>query len=183
MLSFVRTKLPITFLSLLLIVAGCTKTEEDEPLSISKEINGIALKRADGVYFLPSEVQVTIKADSIIVIVPAGTDLNGLIPVISITGISISPASGLPQNFNFPWMKQRFHPRTEDCRHSLPNVHDADHSKVSASFNRQKLHMKKGVLATGLILLIMPEISGHIFQQAVSQCDVASIDKLISFKR
>lgn len=44
-------------------------------------------------------VQGVITGSEIVVPVPAGTDLTNLTPTIQITGKSVSPASGVPQNF------------------------------------------------------------------------------------
>ena len=100
MIYSAKTKLLGSLLSLFVIVAGCTK--ERTPLSDSKEIISVSLKKANGDPFLTGECLVTLKDDSVIVTVPAGTDRNGLIPEFSIAGVSISPASGVPQDFNVP---------------------------------------------------------------------------------
>ena len=44
----------------------------------------------------------TIIFNTISLTVPYGTSLTSLTPTISITGVSVSPASGVPQNFSSP---------------------------------------------------------------------------------
>jgi eukaryotic-like serine/threonine-protein kinase len=103
MISTTKTLLPIAFLSLL-ILAGCAKekTNISQPGSELKEVSSVSFKKANGDPFAASDIQVTIKVDSVLVKVPNGTELNGLTPEFGFKGKSISPASGVPQNFNFP---------------------------------------------------------------------------------
>lgn len=50
-----------------------------------------------------NDVTVTITSgDTILVVVPPSTNLTGLIPVVKITGKTISPASGVAQDFSSP---------------------------------------------------------------------------------
>lgn len=44
----------------------------------------------------------TIGANTVDLTVPFGTDRSNLTPTITITGVSVNPASGVPQNFNVP---------------------------------------------------------------------------------
>ncbi|HEX6182128.1 MAG TPA: PQQ-binding-like beta-propeller repeat protein, partial [Chitinophagaceae bacterium] len=95
----------VSILLLILTLASCSKDDAPPaptPLDKAKEVTAFSLKRANGTPFSASEYQVQIKTDTVSVTVPAGTDLNGLIPEITITGKTISPASGVAQNFNFP---------------------------------------------------------------------------------
>src|SRR6476660_9723823 len=94
----IKPKLYLPVFALLILFVSCSKQQVDE----SKKIISCSLKKADGSDFASGEVVVAIQHDSVLITVPAGTELNGLIPVINIKGVTISPASGAPQNFNFP---------------------------------------------------------------------------------
>ena len=56
----------------------------------------------DITYFSINGVVGTITGTNISVTLPSGTDVASLIPTISITGISVNPASGDAQNFSSP---------------------------------------------------------------------------------
>lgn len=62
------------------------------PLSSTKDITSFAFGASTGV----------ITGTNIAVIVPSGTNLTTLTPTIGITGASVSPLSGTPQNFTSP---------------------------------------------------------------------------------
>jgi outer membrane protein assembly factor BamB len=68
----------------------------------NKEIVSFSLKRANGMAFSNSELSVTVQGTSVAITVPYNTERNGLIPEITIRGKSISPASGVAQNFTNP---------------------------------------------------------------------------------
>jgi eukaryotic-like serine/threonine-protein kinase len=89
------------FIIVLFFLFSCTK-ENSGPLDASMEILSLSLKKADGTAFKADELTVEIQDKNIKVTVPSGTSLNPLIPVFEIKGVSIKPASGVPQNFNSP---------------------------------------------------------------------------------
>jgi hypothetical protein len=60
--------------------------------SSSKEITRFAILGTDG----------TLNGTNIAVTVPNGTDVTGLAPTITHTGVSVSPASGVPHDFTSP---------------------------------------------------------------------------------
>jgi eukaryotic-like serine/threonine-protein kinase len=101
MFPLTTTKLlaPLVLLCVILQVS-CNKSEL--PQDGSKEIISYSLKRSNGTAFSAGELSVSVQGNIISITTPAGTNLNGLIPEISIKGRSISPASGVPQNFNMP---------------------------------------------------------------------------------
>jgi hypothetical protein len=76
-------------------VDGSTKTYTvtviEAPYS-PKEITAFTILGIDG----------TVGANTISLTVPYGTILTLLVPTITITGVSIDPASGVPQNFSLP---------------------------------------------------------------------------------
>lgn len=92
---------PVIILFVLLITS-CTKNSPAEELDGDHEIITFELKTADGNKIDASKLTVTIKTDSILIVVPAGTDLTKLTPIITISGVTISPASGVQQNFTGP---------------------------------------------------------------------------------
>ncbi len=77
------------------IIAGFVACGSDsggnpsESLSSDKDITAFTILGING----------TIGASDISLIVPAGTDLTALVPTITITGESVSPASGVAQDF------------------------------------------------------------------------------------
>jgi len=83
------------------ILFSCSKGENILPAS-SKEITFFILKKADGSAFDTADITVTIRNDSIIVYLPPFTDFSNLIPEFAIKAKSVSPASGISQNFNIP---------------------------------------------------------------------------------
>jgi eukaryotic-like serine/threonine-protein kinase len=83
----------------LLFFPSCKKMEV---ASSQKGITSFILEHDDHTGFAANDIRVTISADTINVRVPAATNLSNLIPLIQIKGISISPATGVPQNFYAP---------------------------------------------------------------------------------
>lgn len=83
------------------ILFSCTKGENIPP-DISKEITSFTLKKTDGSVFDPADIAVTIRNDSIIIYLPPFTDFSDLIPEFAIQAKSVSPASGVSQDFNSP---------------------------------------------------------------------------------
>jgi outer membrane protein assembly factor BamB len=94
------------FLSLTAILFAClliTSCKKDGPVSSDKLIDSLRLLKADSTAFKPEELIVTVTAgDSILINVPPFTDVTHLMPVITITGLAISPASGVTQDFSSP---------------------------------------------------------------------------------
>lgn len=86
---------------LLTIFSACNK-EDSRILSEENSILSFSLKKSDGSIIDPSLLTIRYNHDSIIITVPATTDVSWLIPEIEISGASISPASGIRQNFTNP---------------------------------------------------------------------------------
>ncbi len=86
---------------LLLAFSAC---EKDVPQILNDEnaIVSFSIRSGNGLLIDPALTTVTFKNDSIGITVPAGTDVTELIPEIVITGVSISPASGVKQDFTHP---------------------------------------------------------------------------------
>lgn len=82
-------------------LTSCTKPDDDITLDNVHEIIQFSLQNPDGSFFA-GPISAIIQGNSINVTLPYGTQLNGLIPIIAIKGKSISPASGVPQNFTVP---------------------------------------------------------------------------------
>lgn len=90
-------------LVLFLLFVSCERGSAPiDPLDPNAEILTFTLKRADGTAFLPSELQFSIRPDSILLTLPAGTDITRLTPEITIKGARVAPASGLVQDFSKP---------------------------------------------------------------------------------
>ncbi len=81
---------------------GQQTPESPTLLDSKKEIVFFSLKKADGVAFTAGELSVSVKDFAVTIEVPYGTNRNGLVPEISIKGKTISPASGVPQDFTVP---------------------------------------------------------------------------------
>ncbi len=90
---------PFTFL---LFIFSCTKSDDQIKLDSSKDIIAVAIKKADGTYFTRTEMDIKIIGLKIDITVPYNTNLNPLTPYITITGKTITPASGIPQDFTIP---------------------------------------------------------------------------------
>jgi outer membrane protein assembly factor BamB len=89
----------ILFLVSTLFLFSCTKPGES--LDASKEIISFSLKNADGTPFT-STLSAVIRDTVVTITIPNNTNRIGLIPEISIKGMTISPASGVAQNFSVP---------------------------------------------------------------------------------
>ena len=76
---------------------SCTKPST--PLS-EKAILSFVFKASDNQGVISSDHTGTINGDSIIVMLPFGTNIKSLVPAISIKGQSVSPANLAPQNFS-----------------------------------------------------------------------------------
>lgn len=74
------------------VTTSSTVTVPVAPLSSTKDITSFAFGASTGV----------ITGTNISVIVPSGTNLTALTPTIGITGESVSPSSGVAQNFSNP---------------------------------------------------------------------------------
>ena len=100
-LKFPARKLfiPASFFFVIGIFISCTKTVDK---SSAKNIIAFYLKNPDGSPLDTSKVKVTITGDSINILLPPTTNPSGLIPDIQISGISISPSTGTPQDFSKP---------------------------------------------------------------------------------
>ena len=91
---------PICWLLIAIMgLSSCTTGDEPKPPT-DKDITAFILKKADQLPFDPADVSISLGKDSIEVVLPAGTDLTRLIPDITISGVSVSPASGMPQDFS-----------------------------------------------------------------------------------
>ncbi len=96
-------RIAIPFLALFGLIYFCSCSKRDAPvLSSDKEIASFILKHADGSAFDTAGIKVSIAGDTIRVTVPFATNLNGLIPNITITGVSISPATNVAHDFSKP---------------------------------------------------------------------------------
>ncbi|MEO5943603.1 MAG: PQQ-binding-like beta-propeller repeat protein [Ferruginibacter sp.] len=83
------------------LITSCTKT--NGPLAFGdKAIISFKIIKSNGVLLDTASVHVEIRSDSIFFTVPAATDITNLTPVIEIKGVSLSPASGVPQDFSSP---------------------------------------------------------------------------------
>jgi hypothetical protein len=104
--AFKANVLLFLFLSgVIIFEVSCQKDSTSDPDSTSdqrKEILDFSLKRADGSVFLASEISIAMHSDSILLTLPIGTDRTHLIPEITIIGKSVSPASGIMQDFSAP---------------------------------------------------------------------------------
>lgn len=93
------------FLFTCMLAAGCKKKEKIPPPpapSSGKEITSFIFKQADNAAFINADVTGTFTADTILLVVPAETDITALKPAVSFTGKSVSPADGAVQNFSAP---------------------------------------------------------------------------------
>ena len=109
MLPFIFPKIPKPnfYLSLLLVISlvsmvSCQKDTFKDALNSAKDITEYSLKKSSGEAFQNSELSVEIQGRKVNITVPSSTDRTALIPTISITGKSISPLSGVAQNFTNP---------------------------------------------------------------------------------
>jgi eukaryotic-like serine/threonine-protein kinase len=92
----------IFLLVFILMMSSCTKEDTQETLDSTKELSGFDLKKADGSLFASGEIKIEVQSFSIKITLPYTTNRNGLIPVFTIKGKTVSPQSGIAQNFNVP---------------------------------------------------------------------------------
>lgn len=92
------------FLFSVVIICSCGKgsSPKGEGKSTSKSITGFSLKKADGSDFATADISVSIVGDSVLITLPATTDISNLVPNITIDAVTISPANGISQNFSSP---------------------------------------------------------------------------------
>lgn len=91
----------IIFLVLLITISACKKRHVDDNIpdpSSGKSITSYILKSNDN-SALSSDVVGIISADTIFLSVPNGIDISSLKPTIVYSGISITPESGIAQDF------------------------------------------------------------------------------------
>jgi len=92
-----------SFLLLLTVLfSSCDKGVALDTPDSTKEIVSFSLKRTNGVAFAPSEVSIVVHGNNVDITLPPNTERNGLTPEIVIKGKSISPASGVSQDFTHP---------------------------------------------------------------------------------
>lgn len=85
-----------------IIITSCKK-DGSGPKSSTKAIDSLTLLKGDSTAFASGLVVASITTgDTILVSVPAFTDVTALRPVFATTGKMISPASGTSQNFSSP---------------------------------------------------------------------------------
>lgn len=101
---FTPNRPPFLYLSMIVLLATFSACQKDDPLMLDDEhlIVSFNLRNADGSVIDPALVSGTFQNDSINITVPAGTNTSQLIPDIVISGVSVSPASGVQQDFTNP---------------------------------------------------------------------------------
>ena len=92
--------LPALFVFLCLF-QSCKK-DKNKPVDNSIAVLSFIFSASDNPTALKSDVKADVHGDSVLVAFPAGTDLHHLTPEISYQGKSISPVSGIPQDFSVP---------------------------------------------------------------------------------
>jgi outer membrane protein assembly factor BamB len=80
---------------------SCNKSGDLTPDTI-KRIVSFSLKKPGGLDFVLGDIKIEIDSANITITVPAGTDRSVLIPEITIEGISITPSTGVVQDFSKP---------------------------------------------------------------------------------
>jgi len=97
----------VIFIFTLLLAVSCKKkkpapppTPPPPPKSSEKAITSFIFKAADNGTYIVNNIPGTIGADTITVQVNQGVIVSSFIPTIAHTGVSLSPASGIAQNFN-----------------------------------------------------------------------------------
>jgi outer membrane protein assembly factor BamB len=94
----------ITFVFILLLAISCKKKDPPPPppppKSSEKAITSFVFKSADNGTQILHNIAGVIGTDTIIVQVNQGVSVSNFIPAINYTGVSISPASAIAQNFN-----------------------------------------------------------------------------------
>lgn len=86
---------------IIILLNSCTK-DNLHVNSAEKAITSFKLVKSNGNILDSSDITVSVHGDSIDVSVPQGTDLTNLTPQITIAGVSVSPASGVTQDFSSP---------------------------------------------------------------------------------
>ena len=82
---------------------SCSKTDVPQlPTDVTKEITSFTLKKPDGSAFDALDIEVSIGKDTIGVYLPPFTDFSNLVPEFTVKAKSVSPASGVKQDFNSP---------------------------------------------------------------------------------
>lgn len=98
-LFFTKPIIFILFLNILVFISGCKKKHDTLPSS--KEITSFVFKAADN-SGLTADIKGTITADSVKLYFSKGIIITNLVPVITHSGKSISPASKDAGNFSVP---------------------------------------------------------------------------------
>jgi outer membrane protein assembly factor BamB len=105
-------KSPFTFLFALnfVLLVGCQRSSlpptsgqggtDTGAQATAKSITSFVIKAADNPNVLTADISATITADTIRLVFEQGTKISGLVPTITITGKTISPASKTPENFD-----------------------------------------------------------------------------------
>jgi outer membrane protein assembly factor BamB len=100
MKTFYPTAQALT-LPLLVFIMMCGSCDKIQP-DTSKAIVSFSVIASDGSSLDTSQISYQLHEDSIFVTLPFNTDLSSLTPQIDIQGVSISPGSGVAQNFSVP---------------------------------------------------------------------------------
>ncbi len=92
----------LTGLLALFIPAGCSKHNAETPRSSVARINSIIFRQADNHFVFDTDTvghYQYFDSTHIHFVLPGGVDITHLIPTIDFSGASISPGSGVPQDF------------------------------------------------------------------------------------
>lgn len=90
--------LTLPFLVFTMMCGSCDKIQPDT----SKAIVSFSVTASDGSSLDTSQISCQLREDSIFVNLPFNTDLSNLTPQIDIQGVSISPGSGVAEDFTKP---------------------------------------------------------------------------------
>lgn len=99
----------LLFSIVLMLLVGCQRNvptpmsgqgQDTTAASTAKSITSFVVKASDNPNVLTADVIASITSDSIRIIFEQGTNLSSLVPTVSITGKTISPASKTPENFD-----------------------------------------------------------------------------------
>ncbi len=88
-------------MALCLLLNACTKPGITSP-DTAKELIDLVLKNVDGSSFADSSVSISFAGNNLDITLPYYANLNELIPVVKIKGVSVSPASGSTVSFKNP---------------------------------------------------------------------------------
>jgi hypothetical protein len=91
----------ISLLISVAFLASCKKSNDQVQLSSEKNVSVVKFRSIDNPS-LPDDVTAIVSTDSIRVQMLQNISVNSLVPSISFTGRSISPANNTTQNFNTP---------------------------------------------------------------------------------